>query len=534
MIAALRRINMYFNPDNKDFIDTVNDDIYVDKTDMISIINNKIGKKSSKYICVSRPRRFGKSTDAGMLAAYYSVGCDSKRLFQDYKIAHDENYLKYLNKYPVISFNVQQFTRRANKLEDLPDIIEKEILKELKEVYDRLLADQIHLADALYILYNKTSDCANGFIFILDEWDCVFRIAKNDISAQKNYLDFLRDLFKDRTYAKLVYMTGILPIKKYGTHSALNIFTEFSMTDPSDLSKYVGFTEKDVIDLCQNYQMDYQIVQEWYDGYRFENNVHIYCPKSVIGAMSTRKCRNYWTQTETYEALKCYIEMNFDGLKDDVLLMLGGMEVKVNPYKFQNDMMTFESKDDVITLLIHLGYLAYNQVAGTAYIPNREIASEFLNVMESKEWGEVFRSIQLSKELLESTLNLEMQKVAQMIDDVHSNTTSVLQYHNENALSCVISIAYYAALTYYMPPVRELPTGRGFADIVYIPKKNVNKPALLIELKWNRSARGAIHQIQERMYTSFIGNYTGEILLVGINYDKKTKKHECEIVKAQV
>lgn len=198
---------------------------------------------------------------------------------------------------------------------------------------------------------------------------------------------FQRDLLKDRSYVKLAYMTGILPIKKYGTHSALNIFDEFSMTDPKFLAEYVGFTENEVRQLCGDYSMDFEEARKWYDGYVFGENLHIYNPKSIVDSMYNRKFRSYWTRTETYEALKVYIDMNFDGLKDAVISMLGGGKCRINPEKFQNDMTSFADRDDVLTLLVHLGYLAYEEDDQSVFLPNMEIAGEFRNAIEgSKGW----------------------------------------------------------------------------------------------------------------------------------------------------
>lgn len=217
----------------------------------------------------------------------------------------------------------------------------------------------------------------NGFIFIIDEWDCIFREEPQNMEGQKIYLDFLRDLLKGRTYVKLAYMTGILPIKKYGTHSALNIFDEFSMTEPKQLAEYVGFTEKEVKNLCSFYQMNFEEARQWYDGYLLGEDTHIYNPKSIVDAMFNQKFTSYWTRTETYEALKVYIDMNFDGLKDSVTAMIGGGKCRVNPEKFQNDMTSLGNRDDVLTLLVHLGYLAYDERSREVFIPNMEIEGEF-------------------------------------------------------------------------------------------------------------------------------------------------------------
>ena len=372
---------------------------------------------------------------------------------------------------------------------------------------------------------------------MIDEWDCLFREFQQDCNAQKKYLDFLRVWLKDKDYVALAYMTGILPIKKYGSHSALNMFTEYSMTDPGDLAEYFGFTEQETSELCEKYEMNFDEAKKWYDGYhlmvhrQMGNEIcSIYNPKSVVEAMMRHKFGTYWNQTETYEALKIYIQMDMDGLKDSVIRMLAGEGVPVNVGTFSNDMTTFATKDDVLTLLGHLGYLAYDSVNETVRIPNKEVSQEYVNAISTMNWYGVAESVEDSRKLLESLWALDEEAVAAGIEKAHDEI-SILQYNDENSLSCTINLAFYFAREYYTI-VREMPTGKGFADICMIPRKeHLDKPAVVIELKWNKSTDGALEQIKEKNYGSALKEYQGKMLLVGINYDKKTKKHECVIEK---
>ena len=381
-------------------------------------------------------------------------------------------------------------------------------------------------------IYAKTK---RSFVILIDEWDCLFREYQQDQNAQKKYLDFLRAWLKDKDYVALAYMTGILPIKKYGSHSALNMFTEYSMTDPGDMAEYFGFTEQEVSDLCKKYQMSFDEAKQWYDGYDLiahhqsgDRYYSMYSPKSVVEAMLRHKFGTYWNQTETYEALKSYIKLNFDGLKDAIIRMLAGERVQVNIGTFSNDMTSFQGKDDVLTLLIHLGYLSYHWPDKTVTIPNKEVSQEYINAISTMDWAEVTRSVEDSKMLLEALWNMDEKAVAAGIDKAHREI-SILQYNNENALSCTINLAFYFAREYYTI-IRELPTGKGFADICFIPRKiHLDKPAVIIELKWDKTAQGAIRQIKEKQYVDALDEYRGELLLVGINYDKGTKMHTCVI-----
>lgn len=518
-------MGIYLNPGNNKFKRAVNSDIYVDKTGLIKYTNSIVDTLQS-CVCVSRPRRFGKSMAADMLTAYYSKGCDSRELFSSLEIAKDENFEEHLNKYDTIFLNMQEFLSRSSNVKELLERVEGKVIRELKKQYpDVELYDENDLAETMQDIFAE-SECP--FIVIIDEWDCIFREFKHDKAAQEIYLDFLRDLLKDKEYIYLAYMTGILPIKKYGTHSALNMFDEFSMIDPGPLAEYVGFTEKEVEALCQKYQMDINEIKNWYDGYSFEEVESVYSPKSVVSCMRLGKLGNYWNQTETFEALQIYIDMNFEGLRDDILSMIAGETVPVNTRCFTNDMTTFRTEDDVLTLLIHLGYLGYRYADKTVFIPNEEIRSEYVSAIAVSDWGEVSKALKNSADTLQAIWQGREEQVAEGIRQAHFET-SHLQYNDENALSYTISLALYAARNFYTVH-RELSGGKGFADIVFVPRKRfLDKPALVVELKWDKNAEGAIQQIKEKEYCRSLEEYKGNLLLVGINYDKKTQVHTCKI-----
>ena len=519
-------MGIYVNPGNEEFKRAANSKIYVDKTMLLAFTNQNL-KSEHQNICVSRPRRFGKSMAANMLVAYYGKGDDSYELFEPFKFAKDPDFKKHLNQYNAIHLNMQQFLGRTESVEDMMELISRKVVRELKREFPQVTYYEEDLVSVLEEIYSQTR---SYFVFVIDEWDCIFREYAEDKAAQERYLDFLRDFLKDKAHIHLAYMTGILPIKKYGTHSALNMFDEFSMANPGVLAQYVGFTENEVRCLCSDYQMDLAEIKEWYDGYRFEKASSIYSPRSVVAAMTSGICDSYWNQTETFEALRGYIDMNFDGLKDDVLSMMAGEMVPVNTGSFSNDMTTFHSEDDVLTLLIHLGYLGYDFSHKSVFIPNNEIRGEFVNAVSVSQWGEVSKALKNSADLLNAIWRKDEEKVAVYMEQAHFET-SHLQYNNENALSYTVSLALYAARNFYQV-YREFPSGSGFADIVYLPRKEFpDKPALIVELKWNKSAEGAIHQILKKQYFQNLEDYSGNMLLVGINYDLKTRKHECKILE---
>ncbi len=523
-------MGIYLNPGNISFAKTIRSEIYVDKTGLIACTNEYLNTKN-QYLCVSRPRRFGKSMTLEMLAAYYSCGCNSRELFAGFKIAQHKDFEKHLNQYDVIYLNMQQFLIEADA-GNVIKYLEQEVLRELRKVYGQYLdREQIRFAAALREIFVETG---RQFIFLIDEWDCVMRERQESEAMQKQYLDFLRDLLKDQPYVALAYVTGILPVKKYGQHSALNMFWEYSMTNQKMLEEYTGFTEEEVKALCERYDMDFEEISSWYDGYRFKNYKHIYNPKSVVEAMTCRDCSNYWTSTETYEALKIYMEMDFDGLRAEIVQMLGGGRVRVNTRSFQNDMRNFNTKDDVLTLLIHLGYLGYDSNEKEAFIPNKEIIEEFENAMSVGGWPNVMNVLKASEKLLEDTLRGDAESVAKELDKAHSEVASILTYNDENSLGCAIGLAYYSARKDYKL-IRELPAGKGFADIAFLPLPHTNKPAMVVELKYDRSVSTAIQQIKDRQYMQALEGYTGEILLVGVNYNKDNpdKPHSCVIERVE-
>ena len=524
-------MGIYLNPGSERFQQSLRSEIYIDKSLLIEQVNRKV-RTQQQFLCVSRPRRFGKSMAADMLAAYYGSGEDTSCWFDNLKIAGADSYREHLNQYDVIKINMQMFLSTASSMDEMLGNLQKRVLADLHRAYpDYVEGNRLEWAMMDIFAYTR-----RPFVILIDEWDCIFREHIHDTESQKKYLDFLRMWLKDQSYVALAYMTGILPIKKYGTHSGLNMFTEYSMTNPRELTEYFGFTEGEVKNLCAEYNMNFEEARAWYDGYELMTQTaekqivySMYNPMSVVESMLRYKFDTYWNRTETYEALKVYIQMNMDGLKDSVVKMLAGERVEINTGTFSNDMTTFTGKDDVLTLLVHLGYLTYRWTDKTVAIPNKEVSQEYVNAISTMDWGEVNRSVQASKKLLESLWNMDGDAVAKGIAQAHEEI-SILRYNDENSLSCCINLAFYYAREYYTI-IRELPTGKGFADICLIPRKlHADKPAVIIELKKDKSAQGAIQQIKDKHYLKALEDYKGNLLLVGINYGKD-KKHTCEIEK---
>ena len=521
-------MGLYINKGNGSFRMTRNSE-YVDKSELISIINTTLFTRM-RFSCVSRCRRFGKSMAAEMLAAYYDCTCDSRELFSDLKISKDSSFEKHLNKYRVIYLDMTDFITKF-KDGSIVRHIDEELKKEVCDTYPEMTFEESYdLMDCLMRIANATED---RFFFIIDEWDAICREFEPGTEAMDSYLNWLRRMFKTVNAMDVfagAYMTGILPVKKYKTQSAMNNFIEYSMVTPRNTARYFGFTKDEVRELSARFGMDFDELEKWYDGYQIGGEPSMFNPNSVMQALYSDWCESYWGKTGAYDTVSTYIRMNFEGLKDDIIYMLSGGRCKVNPTGFQNDMSIIRTKDDALTVLIHLGYLAYDRRTMECYVPNYEVAGELTHAVETTDWTPVVRALKQSEDLLKATLEGDEEAVAKGIEAVHDESTSILSYNNENSLACVLSIAYYAARNHYIVH-RELASGKGFADIVMVPRKNVDSPALVVELKYNKDADAAIDQIRRKQYPAKLEEYEGNLLLVGVNYDKETKTHSCRIEK---
>ena len=526
----------YFNPSNEGFRKSAKDEIYIDKSGLLNILNRKLGAEKN-CISVSHARRFGKSQAARMIDAYYSKGCDSKELFSGLKISDSADFEEHLNKYNVIHLDISSIADYYK--EDLVSKIIELVYNELKAEYPDIMDINNPFATILKQVYDKTEIITEGrsvktpFVIIIDEWDCVVRNYSDKPELVHEYLQFLHSLFKSEESQKFLalgYITGILPIKKIKDESALNNFREYTMTDSKGLTQYFGFTETEVEQLCQRYDMNMDSVKEWYNGYLISGQ-HMYNPNSVYQAMVDHSLESYWKNTSAFDTINTFITLNFDGLKEDVMRMLAGEKVYVDIKGFENDLSKINDRDDALTALIHLGYLGYDKNERSAYIPNYEVKEAYQSALSKGKWSEISKSISRCEELLFSTIRRDAEKVAQLLELSHETYTSVQKYNDENSLSCAITMAYFTAPAYYTV-IRELPSGKGFADIVMIPRADSgNKPAMVIELKWDKDADTAIKQIKEKRYTGKLKEYGKEVLLVGVNYDRESKKHECVIEK---
>ena len=525
----------YLNPGNIGF-KRISESEYVDKTGLIEAVNRTIGT-TKNLTCISRPRRFGKSYAAQMLCAYYDRSCDSRSLFAGYDISESADFETHLNRYDVIYLDMAGIKPYTDDFKSLISFLIRTIEEEIRTAYPEVTIRE----DLSATLVNTVEFTGSQIVMLIDEWDAPIR---EEAPIQSEYLEFLRSLFKNSTITSKVfaaaYMTGILPIKKDGSQSAISDFEEYSMLEPRGFAEYIGFSEEEVRRECEKLGRNFDSMKKWYDGYTAGDCSSIYNPYSVMQALDTGKYKSYWKKTSAAETLMSYIDMDQSGLQDEVARLIAGESIVVDTGSFRNDVENFTCKDDVLTLLIHLGYLTYEEVSdsydpgsdeeltGLARIPNEEVRTEFRNILRTTGHKRLIELVKKSDQLLKDTIAGNSEAVAAAIQQVHDSEYAPTFYNNEQSLRYVIKMAYISCVEQYAK-VEELPSGHGIADVVFIPNRRSPLPAMIVELKWDKSADGAIGQIKSTGYHRLFENYGGDVMLVGINYDRKTKEHHCSI-----
>lgn len=495
---------------------------FVDKSSIIGKISRRI-KTNTKYLCVTKPRRFGKTSILNMLGAYYGKAYDSKKVFDGLKVSEGRDYQEHLNRYNVINLCLNSLPEDGNTFGHYIGLIRETLKDDLKEAYPELKDRKFRkLSDMLAATKDE-------FIFVIDEWDYIFSHELYP-DSQGDFLEFLRDLLKDKSYVALVYMTGVLPIKKYSTGSALNMFKEYTMLNDPFFEEYFGFTEEEVELLCkrqENLTMD--DIREWYNGYRMKDGGNIYNPRSVVCALEDGYCQSYWTRTGKMDEVLFFLKYNIGEVREDVVKMVNHMSVAIEIKKayFAGQGNPF-SKKDIFSAMIIYGLLSYSD--GKLKIPNKELMLEFENALEDEAFGYVSQLVKNSAAVLDATLDMRGDLVASLLHDIHNSELPILKYNDENSLSCVVTLAYLSARDKYRIE-REEKSGKGYADFIFYPRRK-NLPGIILELKSDSSPEDAIFQIKEKEYAQKLrAEHMENILAVGISYDSGEKEHQCLIEK---
>ena len=508
---------------NNEFELVSKDKFFVDKTRLIEKINSSIGIKD-RFVCITRPRRFGKTLNAMMLASYYSKNADFKELFDKLEISKSSSYREHLNKHNVIYMTFNQIPNINCTYEDFIGRYTSFLLKDLKEICPEIeVNEKMLLSDMFDHVYKEQG---NGFVFILDEWDYIFNNNLFSENDRKAFLEFLRDLLKDKPYVELAYMTGVLPIAKYSSGSALNMFKEYNMLNDSKYDKYFGFTLSEVENLCKKQnKITFEELKMWYDGYKTYSGLDVFNPRSVVYALSDGVCQSYWTNTGPMDEISYYIENNVEEIQNDIVQMVSGIPVNIHLEGYSAERINLNTRDEILSAMTVYGFLSYHDE--TLTIPNKELRMKFDYSLKNHQMGAISKLVLKSNEMLKATLRKDTETMERIIQEAHDINIPIIKYNDENSLACVVTLVYLSARTKYTI-VREMEAGAGRADFIFYPNDK-SKPAFILELKKNSTPDEALNQIKEKRYITALKDYTGKKLAVGISYDEKLKKHSVKI-----
>ena len=497
----------------------LNSKVMVDKSMLIEKVNEFIST-SGKYINMTRPRRFGKTVNANMLAAYYNCKVDSYDMFKNLNISNSPSYDKHINQHNVIYIDFTDVYDNTNNYQEFVNKLKRNLSRDISEAYQKAkFYDDMSLSEMFY----ETQD---RFIFIFDEWDCVFNNSYFTNNDKKAYLLLLKGLLKDKAYVELCYMTGVLPIAKYSSGSELNMFQQYSFMEDEIFSEFFGFTELEVKELCLKHEMNFEEISEWYNGYYDSFGHRLYNPRSVSEALTRKKCKSYWTNTGPMDEISYMIQNNVDEVREDVISMVTGTPIDiVFKRQFAAETLSLNTRDEILSAMVIYGFLSYYD--NYLSIPNKELMLKFDAVLYEEQMGDYAILSNNSKKLLKETLSCNKEYVAQMLEEYHDMEIPLLTYNDENSLACLIQIAYLAARDKYKI-IREEKSGKGYADFIFTPFRK-HEPAIILELKVNKSTQEALQQIKEKNYLQKVKDY--DVVIVGINYDSKNKKHEVEFEK---
>lgn len=514
---------------------------FVDKTLMLRELFPYVSA-GNRHICITRPRRFGKTIMANMISSFFQKASDSSDVFDSLAISQVDDYRRYKNQYNVIRIDFSKMPRNCDSYTQYIERIEALLIEDVKEAYPQV---KINEADAVGdILESVFVQCGEKFIFVLDEWDFIFhRDFINEIDKEK-YVAFLSNLLKDRPYVVLSYMTGILPIAKYSSCSELNMFAEFTMVNSPMFGEYFGFTDDEVDDLYRRYivECDRQHkeksvtrkgLRDWYNGYYTKSGERVYNPRSVVFALQFNNLANYWTSSGPYDEIYYYIRNNISDVRDDLALMISGESVTAKIQEYAATSMNLSTRDEIYSAMVVYGFLSY--LNGKVCIPNRELMEKFDELLVKNEsLGYVYRLAKESEKMLKATLAGDTLTMERILEFAHNTEVPLLSYNHETELSAIVNLVYLAARDSYRVE-REDKAGTGYVDFIFYPY-DTTADCIILELKVDHTPDEAIAQIIDKKYAlKFVPKlagqkiYTGRILAVGIGYWKESKKHSCKV-----
>lgn len=519
----------------------LNSPYFVDKTLLLEGLIPLLCQEQ-RFVCITRPRRFGKTVMANMIGAFFQKGADSCDIFDNLLIAGKEDYKNHLNRHNVIFIDFSEMPENCSSYSQYISRILSGLKQDLSNAFPELDIDkEKSVWDILTAVFEKNGQ---KFIFIMDEWDAVFHMSFITEDNRKEYLQFLKLLLKSKSYVELAYITGILPIAKYSSGSELNMFQEYDMATKIRYSEYFGFLDSEIDMLYERYtkntvnpRITRQELKEWYDGYHTASGERLYNPRSVVCALSDGQLASYWTSSGPYDEIFYYIRNDLEHIRDDLALMVCGESVDARIGEFAAFSMDLKTKNQIYSAMVVYGLLTYDD--GRVLIPNRELMLKYDELLQTEDsLGYVYRLAARSEQMLKATFAGDTDTMAEVLEYVHDTEIPVLSYNHETELAAVVNLVYLAARDRYRVE-REDKAGKGFVDFIFYPLRR-NDPCMILELKVDHTPEEAIHQIKEKKYISrFSGKlgelpqYTGRILAVGIGYKKKTKQHLCAVEELQ-
>lgn len=520
-----------------DYRETVNDLYFVDKSMLLKELFPALGKKN-RYFCITRPRRFGKSVMANMVGAFFGKAADSSGLFDTLAIAGERDYVSYLNQYNVIYIDFSRMPENCGSYYAYISRILNGLREDLMQEYPNLARGaEKAIWDNLQMIFEETGQ---KFIFVMDEWDAVFHKSFITEEDREKYIEFIRNLLKDQVYVELAYMTGVLPIAKYSSGSELNMFLEYDMVTKKKFSEYFGFLDTEVDKLYERYRQETdspEITREdlgiWYDGYCTVTGKRLYNPRSVVCALTENELSNYWTSSGPYDEIFYYVRNNIEDIRDDLTFMISKERVPVVLQGYAATEPELRTRNQIYSAMVVYGLLTYED--GSVFVPNKELMDKYNELLLTNDnLGYVHRLAKESEKMLAATLSRDTKTMTEILKFIHDTESPILSYNNEAELSTVVNLAYLAARDRYRVE-REDKAGEGFVDFIFYPERR-ETDGIILELKVDSTPEEAIRQIQDKNYVlRFKGKlgempkYTGNVLAVGISYDKKSKKHSCKV-----
>ena len=518
------------------FKTVMNGTYFVDKSEILEELIPAL-QQEQRFFCITRPRRFGKTVMANMIAAFFE-NTGEPSLFEHLHIAEYAGYKEQAGKHDVIYIDFSEMPRECQNYQEYIDRVQNGLVRDIQEAYPELVIENnAAVWDILSLVFNQTG---HKFIFVIDEWDAVFHSSFITEKDKKDYLLFLKLLLKGQSYVELAYMTGVLPIAKYSDGSELNMFLEYNMATRVRFSEYFGFSDEEVNMLYQRYlektkkpQITRESLREWYDGYHTAAGERLYNPRSVVCALTDNQLSNYWVSSGKYDSIFTYIQYNVDQIQNDLTLMFAGERIPSGIQEYAATAQELKTKEEIYSAMVVYGLLTYDN--GMVFIPNKELMGSYASMMKKEQsLGYIYRLANVSSQMLQATLAGDTKTMSKIIQYAHNTEVPILSYNNETELSAIINLVYLSARDQYRVE-REDKAGKGYVDYIFYPVR-YNQDCIILELKVGHTPEEAIAQIKEKEYalrfkgkTAAQDKYTGRILAVGISYDKETKEHICKV-----